>query len=156
MMGAGGVTGLVHELVRRTLTLACAESLTGGALSSAIVSVPGASETFRGGVVSYATDVKASVLGVPREALAKTGPVDRAVALAMARGVCRLMTSDIGLATTGVAGPGPSDGHPAGTVWIAIAGVCGEETQLLHLPGDRSEVRSGAVRAALALLERHM
>ena len=87
------VTALVHGLVARGLTIATAESLTGGALCARLVDVAGASETVRGGVCTYATDLKASVLGVPQERLARTGPVDREVALDMARGAARLAGS---------------------------------------------------------------
>lgn len=149
---AFGIDDVVAELRRRNLTIACAESLTGGALASAFVEVPGVSDVLRGGVVSYATDVKASVLGVSRQQLEKTGPVSSEVALQMARGACSVLGATIGISTTGVAGPGPTDGHPAGTVWIAISGEIGEETRLVRLSGDRSHVRNGAVKAAIDLV----
>lgn len=146
----------VTELIARGLTVGCAESLTGGALTSMLVSVPGVSEVLRGGIVSYATDVKASVLGVSRQRLDQTGPVDGDVALQMARGVCRVLEADVGLSTTGVAGPGPADGHPAGTVWIAIAGVLGEQSRLLHLTGDRAAIREQTIEWVLALLDEYL
>ncbi len=142
----------VVALRARGFTLAVAESLTGGALASAIVEVSGVSDVFRGGAVSYATDVKSSVLGVSEERLAQTGPVDREVALEMARGACRLFRADVAMATTGVAGPGPSDGHPAGTVWVALSGKIGEEAVEFHFEGGRAQVRACAVEAALSLL----
>lgn len=146
----------VAELIARGLTLGCAESLTGGALTSTFVSVPGVSEVLRGGIVSYATDVKASVLGVSWERLEEMGPVDGDVALQMARGACRVLNADIGVSTTGVAGPGPADGHPAGTVWIAIAGVLGEQRRLLNLTGDRAEIREQTIECVLALLDEYL
>ena len=146
----------VGELIARGLTVGCAESLTGGALTSTFVSIPGVSEVLRGGIVSYATDIKASVLGVSRERLEDTGPVDGGVALQMARGICRVLEADVGLSTTGVAGPGPADGHPAGTVWIAIAGVLGEQSRLLHLTGDRAEIREKTIDCVLALLDEYL
>lgn len=146
------VTALVHGLVARGLTIATAESLTGGALCARLVDVAGASETVRGGVCTYATDLKASVLGVPQERLARTGPVDREVALDMARGAARLFGADIALSTTGVAGPGPADGHPAGTVHIACVHPGGAEHRELHLHGGRARVRRESVEAALGLL----
>ncbi len=146
----------VAELITRGLTLGCAESLTGGALTSTFVSVPGVSEVLRGGIVSYATDIKASVLGVSQRRLDETGPVDGDVALQMARGVCRVCGADVGLSTTGVAGPGPVDGHPAGTVWIAIAGALGERSRLLHLRGDRGEIRKQTIECVLGLLDEHL
>lgn len=114
-------TRLFRELSARNLTLAVAESLTGGLLSATIVSVPGVSAVFRGGAVTYATDTKASVLGVSRARLALTGPVDEVVAEQMADGVQRLYQASLGVSTTGVAGPGSSDGHRAGTVWIGVS-----------------------------------
>lgn len=144
---------LVDKIHEHSFTLACAESLTGGQLAGTVVNIPGVSEIFRGGIVSYATDVKASVLGVSRERLDLTGPVDEQVAIQMARGACRVLNADIGISTTGVAGPGPHDGHPAGTVWIGIAGVVGEKAELYHFDGDRVSVRAQAVNAALELLE---
>jgi nicotinamide-nucleotide amidase len=146
------VTALVHLLIRRRLTIATAESLTGGALCARMVDVPGASETVRGGVCVYATELKAQVLGVDPRQLARTGPVDREVALQMARGARRLMGADVALSTTGVAGPGPSDGRPAGTVHVACVTPEREVHRELCLPGDRSSVRSGSVEAALRLL----
>jgi nicotinamide-nucleotide amidase len=100
-------------LLARGQTLAVAESLTGGMVASRLVAVPGASEWFRGGVVSYASEVKHEVLGVPE------GPVvSEAAAIAMADGVRRLLGADVGLATTGVAGPTEMEGQPPGTVWL--------------------------------------
>ncbi|PWJ49893.1 nicotinamide-nucleotide amidase [Quadrisphaera granulorum] len=136
------------------LTVATAESLTAGLVSARLADVPGASDVLRGGVVSYATDVKTSLLSVSEELLNRTGPVHRAVAEAMAVGVCRRLHSDVGVATTGVAGPGPHDGHPAGTVVVAVATADGVAAEVLRLPGDRAAVREGAVRGALELLAR--
>ena len=143
----------VADLREHGLSLACAESLTGGLLTAQFVTVPGVSAVLRGGVVSYATDLKASILGVSSERLRTHGPVDRDVALQMARGVCDVTGADIGMATTGVAGPGPHDGHPAGTVWISVSARGGAQmARELHLAGGRSDVRSGAVRGAVELL----
>ncbi|MGJ9627537.1 CinA family protein [Actinotignum sp. GS-2025c] len=155
--GAADLAALTETCVRhlreRGLSLACAESLTGGLLTAQFVTIPGVSAVLRGGVVSYATDLKASILGVSSERLASHGPVDREVALQMARGVCDIAGADIGMATTGVAGPGPHDGHPAGTVWIAVSTRSGAHlARELHIAGGRSDVRSGAVRGAVELL----
>ena len=106
----------------------------------------------RGGVCTYAVDTKASVLGVSERQLALTGPVDEQVARQMARGARKLFCADIGVSTTGVAGPGPADGFPAGTVHIACVHPAGEEHRLLHLEGDRAAVRRGAIDAAIALV----
>ena len=143
---------LIDELTVRGLTIATAESLTGGGLVARLVDVPGASHVVRGGACTYAVDTKASVLGVSESQLALTGPVDEQVARQMARGARSLFGADIGLSTTGVAGPGPADGFEAGTVHIACAHPTGEEHRLLHLNGDRAAVRAGAIGAALALV----
>lgn len=155
-MAAEGVDAerVVALLREAHLTVATAESLTAGLVSARIADVPGASDVLRGGVVSYATDAKASVLGVPADLLERTGPVHRAVAEAMAAGAARLLGADVGVATTGVAGPGPHDGHPAGTVVVAVSGPDGLAAEVLRLPGDRAAVREGAVRGALDLLAR--
>lgn len=106
--------------VRRGWTVAVAESLTGGAVLERLVGVPGASAYLRGGVVAYAADLKASLLGVPAVLLDVHGAVDPGVAVAMAEGVRRACGSDVGAATTGVAGPGAADGHPAGEYHLAV------------------------------------
>ena len=134
----------------RGLTLAVAESLTGGLVASRLVDVPGASEWFRGGIVSYASDVKFSVLDVPE------GPVVSAsAAAAMATGVAAKLGADVGLAVTGVAGPDPQEGHPPGTVFMAVA-LPHEDpiTVLVGLPGDRARVRQFACISLLDLLRR--
>jgi competence/damage-inducible protein CinA-like protein len=141
---------VAKRLVARGLTLAVAESLTGGLVASRLVSVPGASTWFRGGVVSYASDVKASLLGVPE------GPVVSAAAAgAMAEGVRRLLGADVGLGVTGVAGPDSQEGQPPGTVFLAV--VVGEGppvTVPVTLPGDRERVRQFACISLLDLLRR--
>lgn len=135
-------------------TLAVAESLTGGAVTSALVAVPGASLSLRGGVVAYATDVKTGLLAVPADLLVEHGSVHPEVALAMARGVRRLLGADYGLATTGVAGPGAVGGHPPGTFHVAVWGP-GDDGEVVSEQGDgsgsRDQVREAAARAALAL-----
>jgi nicotinamide-nucleotide amidase len=137
----------------RGQTLAVAESLTGGLLAATIVDVPKASDAFRGGLVVYATDLKASLAGVPLELLAAHGPVHPDVAAALARGARLRCTADWGVATTGVAGPDPQDGIPPGTVYVGLAGPDGLGlVRRLDLPGDRPAVRRGTVTAALDLL----
>lgn len=151
-MGDEQVAKLIADLTRLGLSIATAESLTGGGLVARLVDVPGASHVVRGGVCTYAVDTKASVLGVSESRLTLTGPVDEQVARQMAAGVRSLFGASIGLSTTGVAGPGPADGFPAGTVHIACAHPAGVEHRLLHLEGDRAQVRAGAIDAALTLL----
>jgi nicotinamide-nucleotide amidase len=140
---------VASRLRARELTLAVAESVTGGLIASRLVNVVGASTWFRGGVVSYASDVKFDVLGVPH------GPVVSATAAeAMATGVRTLLASDVGLSVTGVAGPEEQDGQPAGTVFVGVA--IGERVDhvALHLPGDRPRVRSYSAISALDALRR--
>ena len=136
---------LLQAAADHGVTLAIAESLTGGQVSSSLVEVPGASRVLVGAVVAYATRIKAQVLRVDAAHLELTGPVDRDVALQMAYGVRRLLGADLGLATTGVAGPGPDDGHPAGTVHIAVVAPWGQRHRELHLSGDRSQIRCATV-----------
>ncbi len=150
------VTAAAAELVARLTasgqTVAVAESLTGGLVAAALTEVAGASAVIRGGVLAYATDLKAGVLGVDEVLLAQTGPVDAEVAGQMAGGVRALMRATYGLATTGVAGPGEVDGKPVGTVYIAVAGPGSSRVRALSLSGDRAEVRAQSVQAVLALL----
>jgi len=127
-------------LVERGLTVAVAESLTGGMVASRMVAVPGASDWFRGGVVAYASEVKHTVLDVPE------GPViSEAAAKAMADGVRRRLGADIGLSTTGVAGPTEQEGQPPGTVWLGLAIGDDIDAIQIRLPGDRDRVRQMAV-----------
>lgn len=144
---------LVRSLERHAVALAVAESLTGGALSSAVVEVPGASAVHRGGVVSYATDLKHRLLGVDADLLAAEGPVHPEVALQMARGVAARLASSgeptMGVATTGVAGPEPQGGAPVGTVFVAVV-LGGRESVHEHrFEGGRDEIRAASVAAAL-------
>jgi nicotinamide-nucleotide amidase len=143
---------LIAVLTARGQSLGCAESLTGGLVCAALTDVPGASAVVRGAVVSYATDVKADVLGVDSGLLASLGAVNAEVARQMAQGACRVLASDWGVATTGVAGPDPQDGAAVGTVFVAVAGPGGCEAVELRLPGDRAAIRRAAVAAVLDLV----
>jgi len=133
-------------------TVATAESLTGGLLCATLVDIPGASEVVRGGVVAYLPETKSDVLGVDPALIERVGTVHADVAAAMAEGAVRVMGSTWGVATTGVAGPEPSEGKPVGTVHVAVAGPGGVQTRDLSLQGDRDLVREQAVDAALSLL----
>ena len=134
-------------------SLAVAESLTAGMLAAALVDVPGASRVFRGGVVAYATDLKATLLGVDPVLLGARGPVDPQVAAQMAAGVRERLEADVGVATTGVAGPDPQDGQTPGTVFVAVDLRDGlAQVRALVLDGDRAAVRAATVQAALDLL----
>lgn len=153
-MTAADVVRLAREA---GATIAVAESLTGGALASAIVDVPGASAVLRLGVVAYDTATKASVLDVDAALLAERGAVDGDVAAGMAAGVRALADvggpATIGVATTGVAGPEPQDGHAVGEVHLGIATATGARSVRLDLTGDRAAIRAATVAAALDAVE---
>ncbi|GAA3150178.1 nicotinamide-nucleotide amidase [Kribbella aluminosa] len=142
---------LVQLLLERRVTLATAESLTGGMVGAVLTDVPGVSAVYRGGLVVYATDLKAKLAGVPDELLAAVGPVHPDTAAALASGVRERLEADYGLATTGVAGPEPQAGIAAGTVYVAAAGPRSVQVRKLQLSGDRSAVRRGSVQAVLEL-----
>jgi nicotinamide-nucleotide amidase len=143
----------VHGMLQvRDMSLATAESLTGGLLGTIITNVQGASATYRGGVIVYATDTKSELLGVPEELLAERGPVDPDVAAAMASGVRDRLHADWGVALTGVAGPESQGGKEVGTVFVAVSGP-GPTTVVERLfPGSRNEIRVAACRDALHVL----
>ena len=140
------------ELFRRSLMLATAESLTGGRLGDVLSAAPGASDTYLGGVVSYATEVKLSVLGVSADTVESRGVVSRECAAEMADGVRRLVGADFGVSTTGVAGPSTQEGKPVGLVFVAVAGPGGVRTRRCDFDGERSEIREQTVKVALDLL----
>jgi nicotinamide-nucleotide amidase len=143
---------LIALLTARRQSIAVAESLTGGLLAGALTGIPGASAVFRGGVVAYATELKAALLGVDRGVLEARGAVSAEVAAAMAEGVRDRLGAAVGAATTGVAGPDPAEGKPAGTVYIAAS--AGDQTRVrrLALSGSRAAIRAGTVREALGLV----
>lgn len=145
---AGELVALLRE---RGLSLAVAESLTGGMVAAELVSVSGASTVFVGGVVAYATRVKAEVLGVDADLLEREGAIHPRVAEQMAAGVRQLLSADLGLATTGAAGPDPQDGHEPGEVWIAAVTPDGAVSRELRLAGDRESIRRQTADAVLAL-----
>ncbi|WP_347979300.1 CinA family protein [Microbacterium sp. ProA8] len=142
---------MLRGLDGRGWSIAAAESLTGGRVTAALVDVPGASAHVRGGIVAYATDVKASRLGVDAELLAARGPVDPDVAVQMAQGVRGALRADVGLATTGVAGPDPQDDKPVGTVHIAVATPETVVVSSLALSGSRDQIRTQTVQRVLEL-----
>lgn len=142
----------LDELRVRAHTLATAESLTAGLVCSALAAVPGASDVLRGGVVAYASDVKASVLGVDAELIEQFGVVSRPCAAAMAAAARRVLAADWALATTGVAGPTEQDGQPVGLVFVAVSGPDVEEVEEHRFVGDRNEIRTAAADAAIQLL----
>jgi nicotinamide-nucleotide amidase len=147
---------VAHLLEERKLLLACAESLTGGSLGARITGIPKASSYFLGSAVCYSRDAKRDVLKVPGEILDGPGTVSEECAIAMAAGARRIYGADVGLSTTGVAGPDPLEGKPAGTVFVGLAADGVEEVRALRAPGERDQVRRWAEQAALDLLRRHL
>jgi PncC family amidohydrolase len=139
-------------LVAARATLATAESLTGGRLASAVTSVPGASESYVGGFVTYATELKEALLGVPAALVEQYGVVSGECARAMAEG-CRAVTgATYAVATTGVAGPDRQEDKPVGTVFVGVAGPEGVTAISMELVGDRHQIQDRACREALAAL----
>lgn len=172
---------IVAELTQRGETLAFCESLTAGLASATLATVPGASAVLRGGLVTYATELKGQLAGVDKHLLERYGPVSAPVAMNMARGARERCGATWGVALTGVAGPDPQDGHPVGEVHIAVAGpartastlaaellddsvsryslsenIHGHQPPLHVLAGERQTIRELAVKAAFTALIREM
>lgn len=156
MAGDAEPAGVIEALAARGLHIAVAESLTGGMVVAALVDVAGASRVLRGGAVTYATDTKASVLGVDKALLDTAGPIDPEVARQMALGAARVFGADVAISTTGVAGPDDQDGHRVGEVYLGLAYPEGSATgaiaRRLSLSGSREQIRRATVTAALELL----
>lgn len=151
---ADPTAALIAELTARHLTIAVAESLTGGLLTAELTGIPGASVVVNGGVIAYSTELKSTLLGVDSSILAVHGPVDPDVAKQMAVGVRTELAvagvrADVGVATTGVAGPDPQGGRSPGTVFIGLSFGTGSWAVPLHLSGDRATVRAQTVARAV-------
>ena len=143
----------VHAaLLARGETVAAAESLTAGLFCATLASVPGASATLRGGAVVYATDLKTTLAGVSPELLAAYGPVSEPTAAALAEGIRSRCAATWGIGLTGVAGPGPVDGHAPGRVYLGVSDGLVTVVHELDLPGDRAQVRAAAVETAFRRL----
>lgn len=137
----------------RGKTLVTAESLTGGGIGALLTSVSGASEVYKGGVISYTNAVKESVLGVPGEVLERCGAVSAPVAGHMASGARKLLKADVAVAVTGLAGPGGDEyGNPVGTVFIGYEDAYGAQVRHFCFEGNRDAVRHQTARAALELI----
>ena len=150
---------VVGALIERGLTIAVAESLTGGMLVSELIATPGASAAILGGVVAYDTRLKHTVLGVDADLLATAGAVDARVAEQMADRVRTVLAvdgrpADVGISTTGVAGPDPQDGKSVGTVFVGIAIGAEVSSIELSLTGSRAAIRSATVAEALVQLQK--
>ncbi|KGA18118.1 hypothetical protein GM50_9740 [freshwater metagenome] len=148
-----GLPEILEILRTRGESISVAESLTGGGLAEALSSLPGSSQIFLGSVTAYQPEIKSSLLKVPAELISEFGVVSEEVAVAMADGVKQLMNSTWSISTTGVAGPGPSDGVAAGTVWVAIEGPISQTLQL-ELSGTREIVRNATIAGAIAAFAR--
>lgn len=134
-------------------TLATAESCTGGMIGQVLTNVPGASEVYKGGIISYCNEVKANLLGVSEELLEKWGAVSASVAAAMAEGAAKALRADIAVSTTGLAGPsGDEFGNPVGRVYIGYHDEKGTITREFTFQGDRDAVRRQATQEALKLI----
>ena len=160
VFGEGDVTlagHVVAGLAAAGLTLTTAESCTGGLLAGALTDVPGSSEVFREGAVTYSNEAKRRLLGVPAAVLDREGAVSEACARAMAEGQRRRAGADLALAVTGIAGPaGGSADKPVGTVWFALAAADGTVVRHVGWSGTRDEIRGRAVNVALDLARRHL
>lgn len=131
-------------------TLATAESCTGGLLASTLTDTPGSSEWFKGSVVAYANDVKTGLLGVPAEVISEQGAVSESVVRAMAEGVCKATGAEVSVAISGIAGPGGGTPEkPVGTVWMAWVWPSGTRAKRYDFSGDRANIKSQAVMAAI-------
>lgn len=143
----------VHVLLHgRGLTVATAESLTGGRLAALLTAVPGASATYVGGVVAYASELKVSILGVSPAIVEEYGVVSAECAVAMASGARALTGASYALSTTGVAGPDRQEGHPPGTVFVGVAGPDDVTALALELVGDRATIQDRTCVEALSAL----
>ncbi|MFE4951290.1 CinA family protein [Leifsonia sp. NPDC056665] len=145
---------VVRTLIERRQTIAVAESLTGGGLAAELTRVPGASAVVLGAAVAYATELKHTLLGVDADLLLREGPVDPEVARQLAAGVRERLAvdgrpADLGLSTTGVAGPDPQGGRAVGTVYVGVASAAGGRSVELRLTGDRQSIRSQTVSRAV-------
>jgi len=150
----GPLLNKVHNLfLDRKLSLATAESCTGGLLGAVLTHMPGSSAYYSGGVIAYANEAKTRLLGISAALIDQHGAVSSHVAREMAEKIKAMLTADIAIAITGIAGPGGGTlQKPVGTVWTAIAHAGGTEIELLQLQGDRSFVRAQAAHAVLERL----
>ncbi|MFK5675993.1 CinA family protein [Ligilactobacillus sp. LYQ60] len=137
------------SLIERGQTITAAESLTGGLFQATLTAVPGISDVFPGGFVTYSNEAKSALLGIPAPVINQFGVVSEEVAVWMARQARKIMRTDIAVSFTGVAGPAELEGNPAGTAWIGIVSEQGKVTQKYRFDGDRDSVRQQCVLTAL-------
>lgn len=149
------INTLIERCMEKKMTLAVAESCTGGLLGAKIVSVPGVSKVFKGGVICYADQVKTNLLSVPAYVLETEGAVSNVCAEAMAQGVRKLLDVDLAVAITGIAGPsGATDEKPVGLVYLCVTSEEAVFTRGFKFEGNRAEIRGRAVDAALKMLNK--
>ncbi|MHA7306874.1 CinA family protein [Arthrobacter sp. TMN-49] len=153
MMAEASLAELVSAAVAANITVATAESLTGGMVAATLVQVPGASGMLQGGVIAYQNVIKERLLGVPADLLEARGAVDPDVACAMALGVCGAAGARVGISTTGVAGPDSQHGKAVGHVFIGVAFDGEAQSYEYHFAGDREMIRTQATQEAISLLE---
>ena len=144
-------SSLIKKLQENNLTIAVAESLTGGLVAASLTEIPGASKVFKGSITAYADEIKQNVLNVNKETILKFTSISEQVALEMAINVRTIMKSDIGISTTGVAGPEKSAGFAPGLVFVAISIEDHKMCQKLEITGDRSKIRHQTVQEILQL-----
>lgn len=149
------MTALCSKVLRalQGKTLVTAESLTGGGIGAALTAVPGASEVYKGGIISYTNWVKHHLLGVDEGILARFGAVSAPTASAMAEGARGVLAADVAVSVTGLAGPGGDEfGNPVGTVFVGYADAQGREVRKFRFEGTREEIREQTIEAALKLI----
>ena len=142
---------LIQKLSQRHLTISVAESLTGGLVAASLTQIPGASAVFKGGIIAYGDEIKQKVLKVDSALITKFTSISEPVAQSMATNVREIMNTDIGIATTGVAGPDKSDGFAPGIVFVAISIGDHKICQKLELVGDRTQIRDQSVNEIFKL-----
>ena len=148
-----GLIGLMDKIKRSGITVATAESLTGGLVAASLSSQPGSSDYFQGGIVAYSNSLKMSLLGVPLEIIERYGAVSEECARAMARGALQKMGVDMAVSTTGIAGPGGGTfNKPVGLVWVSVATAVGTRSRHCLFTGDRVQITGLSVQVALDLL----
>ncbi|CAB5241195.1 MAG: nicotinamide-nucleotide amidohydrolase family protein [Actinobacteria bacterium] len=146
-------TEIIETLRQRNETLSTAESLTAGAVSSALVTIAGASDVFVGGITAYRDEIKISHLDIDPALIAKHSSISEQCAIEMAKGAMKSFGTTWAISTTGVAGPNPLDGHPVGAVWVAIEGPVSQTIELA-LSGERESVRNATTASAIATFAR--
>ncbi len=144
-------SSLIKKLQDKNLTLSAAESLTGGLVAASLTEIPGASKVFKGSITAYSDEIKQNVLNANKETISKFTSISEQVALEMAINVRKIMNSDIGISTTGVAGPEKSAGFAPGLVFVAISIGDHNMCQKLELKGDRTQIRNQTVHEILQL-----